>query len=696
MILANQNEVTTNLTGSKEFSVSDDSAKIFSFLSDFLYKNKERSVMTELCSNALDAHIMVGKSDLPIEVFLPTELQKEFRVRDFGPGLSEEQVYQFLTKYGSSSKTQDANAIGGFGIGSKSPAAVTKTWTINSFHNGEKSSYLIHVNDRGIPSINKTMSVPTEETGLEVVVPTRNTHEWMNAAKSTFEYYEVMPKFNSNHTVAQKVFDFSFNGLYKMANTTTNQWYHDGNGLYVIMNRRAYRLEFDKIDLLGMQFTRSVYMDFDISSLSVSLSREDLQYDSNTINGVNARLKEIKRALSQKWAKEVSVAAGVFDYQLAIRKFMDETHVGTSVCVDFATAMNDPLRQSVDFNNLNSFTFVMTESDNYTLNVVSEERNRRIKRGARLYGKNNIGVRRNRDNMHVLTFTASDYEDIIFVCNDDKWAISRIRGAMDEGVIGTRDVVLLTQTWFDLVPNEFIKFKTTDFPRPTIVRTPRAAREKVESKLWVRDGGRLVRREESDFDQNVTAVCIKFDNANTIKSIDSAQEKFIEYFSGHVNLVFVKDMADMPSWSVTPEVWAEKKHASIVGRADELVMRHKKRVLRGIQYQSRGVSGIVSRLIDNKGYLNYTGTSSVFGSIVGEIREIMESKVDITDNGEYALLTELNEYLGKSTKIKLEFDSHTNIYSKLISAYPMLGLVTEYINSDSMATAVEYIRSTGK
>src|SRR5512139_3120637 len=100
-----RSDVQTDIQGGVEFSFSKDAAsKLYQMMSNYLYSDKEYAVISELSANAVDAHALVNKKDVPITIQLPTRLESEFVVRDYGPGLPEDAVYRFLTSYGQSSK----------------------------------------------------------------------------------------------------------------------------------------------------------------------------------------------------------------------------------------------------------------------------------------------------------------------------------------------------------------------------------------------------------------------------------------------------------------------------------------------------------------------------------------------------------------------------------------------------------------
>ena len=74
-------------------------AKAFSALSDGLYKNKIGSIVREIASNCLDAHIQAGHPDRPFEIHLPDSFQPYIAFKDYGVGLSPEDMKTVYTKF---------------------------------------------------------------------------------------------------------------------------------------------------------------------------------------------------------------------------------------------------------------------------------------------------------------------------------------------------------------------------------------------------------------------------------------------------------------------------------------------------------------------------------------------------------------------------------------------------------------------
>jgi HSP90 family molecular chaperone len=143
--------------------------KIFSFFADQTYSNKPVAITRELVANAIDAHTAAGVSDVPIEVWLPTDFDPTYRVRDQGIGMSHDFIMGPFMAYTDGSTKDNANdQIGGFGIGSKSPFAYTDQFTLRSVHQGTVSIYSMFIDEDGIPSVGLLGQKQTNEAnGVE-------------------------------------------------------------------------------------------------------------------------------------------------------------------------------------------------------------------------------------------------------------------------------------------------------------------------------------------------------------------------------------------------------------------------------------------------------------------------------------------------------------------------------------------------
>ena len=192
----------SNIGDVKEYTLGDPRV-ICRILSDNLYSNKIGSIVRELSANALDAHRMLGKENVPFEVCLPgldglfRKDESVFSIRDFGPGLNEDDIYALYTSYGSSSKRSDNSQIGGFGIGSKSPFAYADMFTVTSWNGGIMMKYLCFLNKEGSPCIKKLAEeLSSEQSGMKVEIAVGNSEDaeiFRKECEFQYSFYDVPP-----------------------------------------------------------------------------------------------------------------------------------------------------------------------------------------------------------------------------------------------------------------------------------------------------------------------------------------------------------------------------------------------------------------------------------------------------------------------------------------------------------------------
>ena len=174
-------------------------SEAFRILSSGLYSDKISAVLREVGCNAMDAHIVAGTPDLPIEVQLPTVLDHTLRIRDHGLGLDEKQMIETYTRYFKSDKRESNDLIGGKGLGSKSPFCYIDSFNVTAVQNGEKRMYVAHVGPQGVPVLSLMGRAPADTDwphGLEVSFPVnpKDITEFHTKAPMIFRWFRVLPK----------------------------------------------------------------------------------------------------------------------------------------------------------------------------------------------------------------------------------------------------------------------------------------------------------------------------------------------------------------------------------------------------------------------------------------------------------------------------------------------------------------------
>lgn len=165
-------------------TVNDD-PHLMSMLSTSLYANPLRTMIQEVMFNAWDAHRMGNCQDRPIDIYLNNTTG--LIVRDYGPGIDPSQIDEIYCTYGASTKRDDPNQTGGFGLGSKSPYAYNDNFMVSNHFDGKKTMYImrrVHEANDGGPGYDVVVeNAKTEEQGLLVTVPLKSESDKQRAYK---------------------------------------------------------------------------------------------------------------------------------------------------------------------------------------------------------------------------------------------------------------------------------------------------------------------------------------------------------------------------------------------------------------------------------------------------------------------------------------------------------------------------------
>jgi len=156
-------------TPMQNFSISDMSL-VMELLSK-LYNNPRQTLTQEYISNARDANRESGTAR-PIEIKAPTLLDSTMVIRDFGLGISPDRMEKVFKSYGTSTKRDTNNQVGGFGIGSKSAFSYTDSFAITTFIDGIKRDYLAHKTAKagGLTLLSEAPTSEANGTAISIAV----------------------------------------------------------------------------------------------------------------------------------------------------------------------------------------------------------------------------------------------------------------------------------------------------------------------------------------------------------------------------------------------------------------------------------------------------------------------------------------------------------------------------------------------
>jgi hypothetical protein len=298
MIPAQQHR-TVEATGALSeglFGISfEDQSHIISILRDRLYTNKVLAVLREYSTNAWDAHVEAGLRDTPIKIALPTRYESSLVVRDYGPGLSEDDIYNVFAKYGKSTKRLSNDLVGTLGIGAKSGFAYNNSFTVTTYHGGKKMVFVCALDESNVGKITKMWEGDTEETGIEIKIPVRPGDEWMfnREAEWLYTFFKPRPNINLDIEHVELEYENQFGYFSKKPP-------RDGLPLLVgVMGCVPYKIDGARLNAELIQrdikSLPNVYMGmyFNIGEVDVSANREELEYTDRTRKAIVDRLFDL-------------------------------------------------------------------------------------------------------------------------------------------------------------------------------------------------------------------------------------------------------------------------------------------------------------------------------------------------------------------------------------------------------------------
>jgi len=344
------------VASSNQFTIQQ-SSKMFKLLSDSLYSDKVQAVIRELSCNAYDSHIASNNKNL-FKVTLPTQANPNFIVRDYGTGLSQEDMENLYTTYGASNKNDSNDFVGCLGLGSKSPFAYTKSFSTTSYYKSKSYTYIAAMDEEGVPSLNLISVKDTNEpNGLEIkfAVKQHDFNEFSTKAKRVFHYFRLKPIIEggvcvtlndntySNHNVVIEGKGWKIGRVSSDWTKYPSQHNSPGSGVVAIMGNIAYPVDASKIvgedrpdqpdhiqawnrafrkadvdnwkNLVREILNQGLYLEinFNIGELEIDISREGLQYTKQVINALRDRTQDIYLQLKEDMTNKLAGAKSLVE-----------------------------------------------------------------------------------------------------------------------------------------------------------------------------------------------------------------------------------------------------------------------------------------------------------------------------------------------------------------------------------------------
>jgi hypothetical protein len=326
--------MSPQLSEGQAFTFDTTDPILFEIMSARIYTKPFEAVAREISCNAYDQHLKDGVTR-PFLVVSPSYSEPMATFRDYGKGLTHEDLIRLSTGFGASDNRKHADTNGGFGLGMKSPFAIADTYTITRRYGDEVQIYTM-TKDNHVPKVSFLPATPRasdDPTGLEFRIPVASD-KFLNmrgALQTALQWFPQDSFTTVGFTVSRPTMSLETPSWAARAQERSHK-YNYSEPSVVLMGTVAYRIDFDALDVEKID---NIVLKVPVGSVQPQSSREGLYYSDNTkvtllaaIAQYQLELKDtIKAALQSAptvWAKAILLKNLKQDFAYAFPKEEDK------------------------------------------------------------------------------------------------------------------------------------------------------------------------------------------------------------------------------------------------------------------------------------------------------------------------------------------------------------------------------------
>jgi hypothetical protein len=281
-----------------------------------LYSDVEWAIVREYGTNMLDAYIALKRENpdatiIPPEIHLPNTFEPYIEFKDYGIGMDYDTVWNIFTDYGESTKQENDEEVGGFGLGSKTAFCYAggDVWTIESRHDGE--CHIIHAtrSDQGIPRYHRLATLPTDEpNGVTIRIPVRMTDRarFVEATRRLVTHFPMEINVVGDGSFEAPAREYLLSG--ETWGVAKSLRYHSGGRDHtVVMGNVPYDLEVEDLIRAGVSrelaYGATIDLRVPVGAVVPVPSRERLMMNDITRKGLQEAVALMLQELPEKAAE---------------------------------------------------------------------------------------------------------------------------------------------------------------------------------------------------------------------------------------------------------------------------------------------------------------------------------------------------------------------------------------------------------
>jgi hypothetical protein len=284
-------------------------AKLQYLLTNGLYSDGMGSTIVEITNNALDSIIQSGKDPMknPVYVYIERNSNGKWQLRivDNGLGLDETEFSDVVMNYLTSTKEDDNNLIGAFGIGAKSWCSISNTATFICRKDGVERNFLCYKGEQFLKYDKVYEKTTTEENGVTFILPISEYNYWtyQEKAKQKLAYYDnVILSFNGSvesNTIYREE-DF------QIATMSKNSYIHFSlKDVYYTINWESLGIK--PIDVpICLRFSLT-------DGIMPTPSRENIIYTEETKQLIINKIKKVALWFQNKYNSDIKTFKTLYD-----------------------------------------------------------------------------------------------------------------------------------------------------------------------------------------------------------------------------------------------------------------------------------------------------------------------------------------------------------------------------------------------
>jgi hypothetical protein len=314
---------------------------VMKILREMMYSDPIRAICREITCNGRDAHREAGIPTRPIQIHLPHKLDKHWRAKDWGLGISPDRVGSVFVWYGESTKRGDNVQTGGFGLGAKTPFARTNQFTIITTTEEDgvrtKRTYIAHIDEKDTGTLRLVFEAITDEPcGTEIVVPVedKDFEAYANATMEATYYWDDVPDSIRPVIVGADPlpqYEARSDKVLRGENwaieaDTSRQSYWDSRAK-AILDGMPYPISLNNFNDLTDKdrhlLAKKLLLYFDIGELTPSANREHLQYDDLTKKKIKERIEALRTEVAKHLTDSIAAKTSYWDATIFYNDFVD-------------------------------------------------------------------------------------------------------------------------------------------------------------------------------------------------------------------------------------------------------------------------------------------------------------------------------------------------------------------------------------